>query len=79
MKNTLTDLNNHLYAQVERLSEEELVTDPLKLEAEIARGEAIIGVARMVVENASLVLKAHKLASDGEFSTLAGKKPQLLE
>ena len=34
MKNTLTDLNNHLFAQMERLSEELLSVEQLAFEAE---------------------------------------------
>jgi len=62
MQNTLGDLNNHLFAQLERLGEEELKGD--KLNEEINRAKAISDVAGQIISNASLVLKA-KAFMDG--------------
>ena len=56
MRNTLGDLNNHLFAQLERLGDEELTDE--RLEKEISRTKAITSVAKEVISNASLVLKA---------------------
>jgi len=53
MKNTLGDLNNHLFAQLERLGEEDLEGD--KLTAEINRAKAISDIATQVIANGSLV------------------------
>lgn len=61
MKNTLGDLNNHLFAQLERLGDEELKGDSLK--EEIDRAKAITDVAARIVSNASLVLEAKKLSA----------------
>ena len=62
MQNTLGDLNNHLFAQLERLSDEELKGDQLKEEIERAKSVAIISTR--IIENGSLVLEAKKLADD---------------
>lgn len=58
MQNKLTDLNNHLLAQLERLNDESLSGD--QLQDEIERSRAITGVSKEVVSNARLVLDAEK-------------------
>ncbi len=37
MKNKLADLNNHLFAQLERLSDEDLAPEQIEQEGRIAR------------------------------------------
>ena len=59
MKNKLGDLNDHLFAEIERLGDEDLTGE--KLTQEIARAKAVSGVAAHIIQNANLVLKA-KLA-----------------
>lgn len=58
--NTLADLNDHLFAELERLGDESLAGDALS--AEIERARAISGVAQQVVSNASTVLRACEMA-----------------
>lgn len=62
MKNKLSDLNNHLFAQLERLSEEGISAE--KIEQEAKRAEAIVTVADQITRNADLQLKAAKLFAD---------------
>lgn len=57
-RNTLGDLNNHLFAELERLGDEELVGDDLK--EEITRAKAMSNVATKVIDNGKLVLEAEK-------------------
>lgn len=59
MQNTLGDLNNHLFAQLERLSDEDLKGD--KLQEEIERAKAVNSVAQQIIANGSLVLSAKKM------------------
>lgn len=62
MQNKLSDLNNHLFAQLERLGDEELAGD--KLAEEINRAKAVTDVAQQIIANGSLVLKAKIAAED---------------
>lgn len=73
MKNKLTDLNNHLFAQLERLSDEEVVGE--KLIEEIERSRAVGNVARTIIDNARLVLDAQKALNDG----MIRRAPLMLE
>jgi hypothetical protein len=63
VKNRLSDLNDHLFAQLERLSDEDLT--PEQIDQESKRGEAIVAIADQIVRNASLQLQAAKIAFDG--------------
>ncbi len=62
MKNKLSDLNNHLFAQLERLGEEGLTAEQIEQEAK--RADAIVSIADQVVRNADLQLKAALLIAN---------------
>ncbi|AJS59872.1 hypothetical protein [Paenibacillus sp. IHBB 10380] len=62
MKNTLKDLNDHLFAQLERLSDEELTGE--KLANEISRAKSVTSVASQIIANGTLVLEGRKLIDD---------------
>lgn len=59
MKNKLSDLNNHIFAQLERLGEEGLT--PEQIDQESKRGQAIVALANQVVSMASLQVQAAKI------------------
>ena len=59
MKNKLSDLNNHLFAQLERLGDEDVKGD--QLNEEINRAKAVTDIASQVIANANLALKAQAL------------------
>jgi hypothetical protein len=76
MKNTLGDLNNHLFAQLERLNDEEIKGEALQ--EEITRAKAVTGIASQIISNANVVLQAKKLQAE----TLGRDKtdmPKMLE
>ena len=62
MKNRLTDLNDYLFAQLERLADEDLSSDAL--EAEVKRSDAVVHLADTIVANAKLQLDACKLVAE---------------
>lgn len=62
MKNKLTDLNDHLFAQLERLSDESLTVE--QIGKEVMRAEAVVQVADRIVANADVQLRAVKLAAE---------------
>lgn len=61
MKNKLIDLNNHLFAQLERLGDEKLTSETLQHEA--ARTDAIVKLSEQIVNNAHVSLKAAELVA----------------
>lgn len=62
MKNRLTDLNDHLFAQIERLGDEDLKGDELK--EEIERADSMARIATQIVQNNNTILKTIKMADD---------------
>ncbi|EOW9244850.1 hypothetical protein ACN255_001335 [Vibrio cholerae] len=56
MKNKLSDLNNHLFSQLERLSDEDLKGDDLK--EEIERSKAVKSIAQEIISGGKLALEA---------------------
>jgi hypothetical protein len=62
MKNKLTDLNNHLFAQLERLGDEGL--DAEKIEQEAKRADAMVSIADQIIRNAEMHLKAATLIAN---------------
>jgi hypothetical protein len=74
-QNTLGDLNNHLFAELERLGDEELTGQAL--EEEVNRAKAISSVATKVIANGDLVLRA-KTSYDDRMNADA-KQPRMLE
>lgn len=63
-RNKLTDLNDHLFAQLERLGDEDLTTD--EVQTEVQRAKAITGLASQIINNARVTLDAVKMVNDGE-------------
>lgn len=76
MKNKLTDLNDHLFAQLERLGDEEINKEALA--EEIERAKAITAVSKEIVATGTLLLNAHKAVSEGMFCEKAGLIPKML-
>nr|DAW68999.1 MAG TPA: hypothetical protein [Caudoviricetes sp.] len=67
MRNTLADLNNILFEQMERLQDDDLKGE--NLETELKKTKSIVDVASTVIENATLSLEAQKFLIDMGIST----------
>lgn len=52
MKNKITDLRNHLFAQIERLNDEDIT--PEQLEEEIKKSKAIATISKVIVDSAKV-------------------------
>lgn len=75
MRNKITDLNNHLFEQMERLNDEDIQGEQLK--EEIERARAITGLASQIVANGQLMLKA--ITVKDQYLASNQKLPPLLE
>lgn len=76
MKNTLTDLNNYLFEQLERLNDDSLTDEDL--DREIRKTDAIVKVSEKIIDNGELAFKAiqHK---DKYYGATERKLPSMLE
>ncbi|WP_346236129.1 hypothetical protein ABDK00_017020 [Niabella insulamsoli] len=71
MKNKLSDLNNHLFEQLERLNDNELSGE--QLAAEIERAKAMSGIATQIVNGTKVVVDAMKLVHRGDAPSVINK------
>jgi hypothetical protein len=62
LKNKLADLNDHLFAQLERLSDENLTSE--RIDTEIKRSNAVSSLAEQILKHAALKVQAAKIMSD---------------
>lgn len=58
----MADLNNHLFAQLERLADEGLT--PEQIDTEVKRANAIVALADQITEGNKLQLAAAKLFAE---------------
>jgi hypothetical protein len=68
MKDKLLNLNSHLFAQLERLTEENISQD--KLKQELDRSKAVSALASQIIAGGRLVLDAHIAKSEYELREL---------
>lgn len=73
MKNTLKDLNNHLFAQLERLNDESI--SPEELEKEMDRAKSVVSVANAIVANANVQMRAFEYMKEQGYTV---QSPELL-
>ena len=72
MKNKMSDLHNHLFAQLERLGDEDIKGEELK--EELGRASAIAKISHQIISNVDLALKADRMLQECEIT----EKPSVL-
>ena len=77
MKNTLTDLNNYLFEQIERLNDDELSGEAL--ENEIRKTESISNLADKIIRNGELAFKTMKHMDEYGYNQKRHSVPGMLE
>lgn len=75
-RNTLGDLNNHLFEQLERLNDESIKGDDLR--EEIARAKAVTSIASQIIANGTLVIKAEEFKQEYILEPKHKKLPLML-
>lgn len=65
-QNKLSDLNNHLFAQLERLGDENIKGE--EMDMEIKKAKAVGSIAGQIIKSASVTLQAAKMVSAGDFT-----------
>lgn len=62
MKNSLQDLNNYLFEQIERVNDDSLSDE--ELEKEIKKAEMVTKIGQTIISNAQVQLNAWKEANE---------------
>ena len=74
-RNKLTDLNNHLFAQLERLNDED--TKDENMELEIRKAKAVSQVASEILKSSKLSLDAARLVHEGYINEVPENMKQI--
>lgn len=76
MKNTLVDLNNYLFEQIERLQDDSLSDEDF--EKEVKRSEAMTKISEKIIANGELAFKTMKHMDEYGYGQTR-KVPKMLE
>lgn len=60
MKNNLADLNDHLFAMLEELEDDDLEKDPQQLEKKLKKARAISSISSQILKVANVQIQALK-------------------
>tara|TARA_R110000751_G_scaffold86935_1_gene172702 strand:+ start:718 stop:966 length:249 start_codon:yes stop_codon:yes gene_type:complete len=65
-RNKISDLNNHLFSQLEKLNDDELTGE--QLDNEVQRAKAMSNLAGQIISSTKLTLDAIKMAHKGDIN-----------
>lgn len=77
MKNKLQDLNDHLFAALERVNDEDL-KDAEAIKAEVARAKAVVDLSGQIIDSRRVTVEAAKLVYDATGALPNGASARLL-
>lgn len=77
MKNTLTDMHNILFEQLERLNDDDLNEE--QLDKELRRSEGMTKVAEQIIRNGELAYKTMVHMAEYDYADSKGSVPEMLE
>lgn len=77
VRNTLGDLNNHLFEMMERLNDDEL--DDEQLEKELKRADGMTKVSQQILQNGELQFKTMKHMDEYGYNSEKKIVPAMLE
>jgi len=66
-RNKITDLNNHLFAQLEKLNDDDL--SPEQIDQECKRAKAMSSIASQILQSSRLTLEAMKLVNEDKINS----------
>lgn len=75
-RNKISDLRDHLFAQLEKLSDDELMAKPEAAAKEIERTTAIVEVSKAIVETGKLEHSFLKLRASHDVDVVSDFIPQ---
>lgn len=77
MKNSLKDLNDYLFEQMERLNDDSLTEE--QLDREIRKTDSIVQVSETIIANSELMYKAMKHLDDYGYRSEEGTSMPLID
>lgn len=77
MKNTLSDLNNYLFEQLERLNDDSLTDE--QLERELKKTDSVVKVGEKIIQNGELAFKTMQHMDNYGYNTKHRTVPPMLE
>lgn len=77
MKNTLSDLNNYLFEQLERLNDDELTEE--QLERELRKTDSIVKVSEKIIETGELAFRTMQHMDQYGYNVSDRIVPQMLQ
>ncbi len=77
MKNTLTDLNNYLFEELEKLMDDEITGE--ELDREIKKADTMVKVSEKIIQTGELAYRTMKHMDEYGYSTTDHRLPTMLE